>query len=144
MIKVDKLFVATKAFVYYKGKILLLQESGNYGEGSNEGKFDVPGGRIEPGQRFDKSLLREIREETGLSVTLGRPFFVDEWRPKVKGQQWQIVGTFFEVFAKNNKVILSKDHSNYIWIDPKDYTQYQSLLNSVKNAFGQYIKIKYL
>src|SRR5258708_5664220 len=70
-----KLFVATKAFIVYNGKVLILQESNKYTDGSNEGKFDVVGGRIVPGERFDESLLREIEEETGLEVKIGKPFF---------------------------------------------------------------------
>jgi len=57
---IDKLFVATKAFVKFQGKILILRESSGYKDGVNVGKFDVPGGRIKPGQRFDESLQREI------------------------------------------------------------------------------------
>tara|TARA_Y100000034_G_scaffold132299_1_gene194941 strand:+ start:1240 stop:1539 length:300 start_codon:yes stop_codon:yes gene_type:complete len=94
-----KVFTAMKAFIIYDGKVLLLRESTKYKDGANAGKFDVVGGRVEPGQRFDESLLREIKEETGLTVTLGKPFFVNEWRPTVRGEQWQIIGTFFECFA---------------------------------------------
>src|SRR5258708_20961101 len=82
-----KLFVATKAFIVYNGKVLILQESNKYTDVSNEGKFDVVGGRIVPGERFDESLLREIEEETGLEVKIGKPFFVNEWRPVVKNER---------------------------------------------------------
>jgi 8-oxo-dGTP diphosphatase len=73
------LFAATKAFILYQGKVLLLRESTQYSDGSNAGGYDVVGGRVTPGERFDESLLREIREETGLSVRIGRPFFMNEW-----------------------------------------------------------------
>ena len=55
---VDKIFVAMKAFIVHSGKVLLLRESSKYSDGSNAGKFDVVGGRVEQGQRFDESLLR--------------------------------------------------------------------------------------
>jgi 8-oxo-dGTP diphosphatase len=90
-----KLFVATKAFIVYNGKILVVRESNQYKDGSNAGKYDVIGGRMEPGQHFRDSLIREIQEETGLTVTVGKPFFVNEWRPVVKDEPWQIVGIFF-------------------------------------------------
>ena len=126
---VDKLFVATKAFIMYEGKVLLLKESAEYKDGVNEGTFDVVGGRVEPGQRFDESLLREIKEETGLDVKVGRPFFTNEWRPEVRGEQWQIVGTFFECFSDSKDVVLSEDHSDFVWIDPKDYKKYNLIEN---------------
>lgn len=133
-----KLFAATKAFIVYNGKVLLLKESTKYADGANAGKFDVVGGRVKPGQRFDESLIREIQEETGLEVKIGRPFFVNEWRPVVRGEQWQIIGTFFECFADNDQVKLSEDHDEFVWIDPVDYQKY-NLIDNLLPAFAAYI-----
>lgn len=138
--EVNKIFVATKAFVLYEGKVLILRESGKYIDGTNVGKYDVVGGRVEPGQRFDESLRREITEETGLEVQIGRPFFVNEWRPVVRGEQWQIVGTFFECMAESDAVQLSSDHDEYLWIDPKDYVKY-NIIDNLIPAFESYITI---
>lgn len=135
---IDKIFVATKAFVVHNGKVLLLRESAKYDDGANEGRFDVVGGRVEPGQRFDESLLREIKEETGLDVTIGRPFFVNEWRPVVRGEHWQIVGTFFECHSDSDQTTLSKDHSEFVWIDPKEYKNYQLIENLIP-AFESFL-----
>src|SRR3989338_9321118 len=115
-----KLFVATKAFIIHDNKVLCLKESAKYVDGANRGKFDVVGGRLKPGERFDESLLRETKEETGLDVTIGKPFCVQEWRPVVRGEQWQIVGIFFECHATSPEVILSADHDAYEWINPKE------------------------
>ena len=134
-----KLFVATKAFIVYNNKILILKESSQYKEGSNSGKYDVVGGRIKPGQRFDESLLREIKEETGLSVKIGKPFFVGEWRPVVNGEQWQVVGTFFECFADSDSVILSEDHEEFKWINPEEY-QKIDLIDNLFQAFENYLR----
>lgn len=135
---IDKLFVATKAFIIHDGKVLLLRESSKYADGTNAGKFDIVGGRVEPGERFDDSLLREIKEETGLTVTIGRPFYVNEWRPSVRGENWQIVGTFFECNANSNVVTLSDDHSEYIWIDPKNYKDYE-IIENLHEVFENYL-----
>ena len=134
-----KLFTATKAFIVYNGKVLLLKESMKYTDGSNAGKFDVVGGRVKPGQRFDESLIREIQEETGLNIKIGRPFFVNEWRPIVRGEQWQIVGTFFECFSESDKVLLSEDHEEYVWIDPKEYKKY-NLIDNLIPAFEEWLQ----
>src|SRR3989344_4507478 len=159
-----KLSPATKAFIVYDQKVLLLKESAKYEDGMNAGKFDVVGGRVKPGQRFDKSLIREIQEEIGLIARIGNPFFVNEWRPvvngikpqsklwtqntdsslqqavgyydKIKGEPWQIVGIFFECFADTDKVVLSKDHEEYIWIDPKEYKKY-NLIDGLIPAFAR-------
>jgi len=133
-----KIFTATKAFIVYNGKVLILEESSKYKDGANAGKYDVVGGRVKPGQRFDESLLREIKEETGLEVKIGRPFFVNEWRPVVRGEQWQIVGTFFECFAFSDQVSLSKDHEDFQWIDPKDHKEY-NLIENLAPVFESYL-----
>ena len=135
---INKLFVATKAFIEYEGKILILQESGKYVDGTNVGRYDVPGGRVEPGQRFDESLRREIKEETGLEVEVGGPFYVGEWRPQVRGEQWQIVGIFFMCKAKSSVVVLGEDHGAYEWIDPKNFETY-NLIENLKPAFRAYL-----
>ena len=135
---IDKLFVATKAFVMYNGKVLLIKESTQYSDGSNAGKFDVVGGRVNQGERFDVSLLREVKEETGLAVEIGRPFFVNEWRPVVRGEQWQVVGTFFECFSESNMVTLSEDHDEYIWINPRDYKKY-NIIDEIIPAFESFL-----
>jgi len=134
-----QLFIATKAFIRYRGKILILKESLKYNDGSNTGKFDVAGGRVELGQNFEKSLLREIKEETGLEVKIGKPFFVGEWRPKIRNKQWQIVGVFFECFAKSSKVKLSKDHESFQWIDPRQFGKFPIIPN-LKEAFKNYLQ----
>ncbi len=136
---VSKLFAATKAFIKRDGKILLVREATSYQDGSNAGKFDIVGGRVEMGQRFDESLLREIKEETGLLATIGKPFFVNEWRPVVRGEEWQIIGVFFECEAGAGDIVLSEDHSEYLWIDPVDYKNYP-LIENLHPAFEAYLQ----
>ena len=133
-----KLFTAVKAFINYNDKILILKESTKYKDGANAGRFDVVGGRVKPGQRFDESLMREIKEETGLSVKIGNPFYVGEWRPVVRGEQWQIVGTFFECISDSDDVVLSEDHEDFEWINPKEYRNFELIENLIP-AFEKYM-----
>ncbi|MEK7615643.1 MAG: NUDIX hydrolase [Patescibacteria group bacterium] len=133
-----KLFVATKGFINYKGKVLIVRESVKYKDATNVAKFDIVGGRMEVGQRFDESLLREVKEETGLEVKIGKPFFVNEWRPVVRGEQWQIVGIFFECTTASETVTLSQDHDKFEWIDPKKYQDYP-VIENLYPAFEAYL-----
>ncbi|MBN2305943.1 MAG: NUDIX domain-containing protein [Anaerolineae bacterium] len=50
--------------VEHQGKCLLLK-------GLHTGKYVLPGGGIEIGERVTAALQREVREETGLSVSVG-------------------------------------------------------------------------
>jgi 8-oxo-dGTP diphosphatase len=137
---VNKVFTATKAFVFYKGKVLILRESTQYQEGTNSGRYDIPGGRIIPGQRYDESLLREVKEETGLEVRIRRPFHVDEWRPKIDGEEWQVVGIFFECLSDSDRVILSRDHDSYSWINPKEHQKFE-MIPGLERAFTSFSKL---
>ena len=125
------MFVATKAFIICDDEVLLLRESSNYKDPAHTDKLDLPGGRVELGQKFDESLLREIKEETGLDVEIGKPFFVNESYPTVRGENWQIIRIFFECNSKSKNVILSEDHSEFIWIKPEEYAKYNLIENLI-------------
>ena len=137
----QKLFLAIKAFIVHNGKVLIVRESPKNPVGTNPNKYDVVGGRLEPGERFDECLMREIKEETGLSVVIKQPFVVNEWRPVVRGEHWQIVGVFFECVAESDAVQLSTDHDDYKWIDPKDYKKYP-LIENLNPVFEAYLRVE--
>ena len=102
----------------HEGKVLVLREASQYADGTHYGQYDFPGGRVEPGEHIDTALIREVKEETGLEVEIGKPIFVADWSPVVKGVQLQIFGIFFLCTAKNADVVLSSDHDAYEWINP--------------------------
>jgi 8-oxo-dGTP diphosphatase len=137
-----RLFVAMKAFIIHSGKVLILRESSKYQDGSQIGQFDFPGGRVKPGERFDEGLIREVREETGLHVRLGRPIAVNEWRPVVRDEPWQIVGAFILCESDTDQVTLSEDHDEYQWIDPKDYAHLPIIPTNIP-AFEAYLDLKH-
>lgn len=138
MEETPRLFVATKGFICHNGNVLIIRESQQYVDGVHAGLFDVVGGRMTPGERFDNSLRREAKEETGLDVRVGAPFFVGEWRPRVKGELWQVVGIFFECLADTDQVALSSDHSDYKWIEPAAFSQ-ENLIPRLNLAFEAYL-----
>ena len=141
MENIQKMFAAVKALISHNEKILLVKESSKYSEGTQEGKFDVIGGRINPGEKIEEALMREVKEETGLQVKIKEAFFVNEVFPIVKGEKWQIIRIFFKCETDQENVHLSQDHDKYIWINPKDYAQYPIIENLIP-VFEEYLKIK--
>ena len=136
-----KLFVATKGFVRNNGKILIVRESSGYHDGTRAEEYDLPGGRITPGEDLKVALAREVHEETGLQVGVGDPFFVSdaEPRPVVRGEEWHIVRTFFVCDASGTDVRLSEDHDAYLWIDPVEYRTY-GIIGNLFSAFEAYLR----
>jgi len=133
------LFIALKACIEYKGKVLILREAKSYTDGANIGQYDIPGGRMKPGESVHKVLKREVLEETGLKIDILSPLKVSEWFPVVGGQHWQVVGVFFRCQAFSDKVILSIDHDKFEWIEPKNYKEYP-IINNLSSVFEEYLK----
>lgn len=117
--------IATKALIVNdKGEILILREASTYEEGTNVGRYHLPGGRLNPGEAFLNGLEREVDEETGLKIEIGKPIYVGEWRPVIKGIQNQIVAIFFICKPLSENVNLSEEHDDYKWALPKDISRY--------------------
>ena len=56
---------ATICEIVKKGKILLqLKKTGKFGEG----KWNGPGGKLDPGESPRQGVIREVKEETGLTI----------------------------------------------------------------------------
>ncbi len=134
-----KQFIATKAFIVKDGKVLILRESAKYEDGTNVSHFDLPGGRLTPGEHLADALRREVKEETGLIIHVGNTISVGEWRPIVRNEQWQIIGIFFECSTEDSTIILSQDHDDFQWIDPHDYKNY-NLIDNLKPIFVSYLQ----
>ena len=113
-----KLFVAAKACILNKdNQLLLVRESNSYLDASNVGKWDIPGGRLDVSETLKEGLLREVREEVGLSVTSYDLFDVHDTFVEKNNERWHIVRLFYKVSCDNTAVKLSTDHDAYAWID---------------------------
>lgn len=49
------------------GRLLMILR----GHDPGKGLWSIPGGRVEPGETAEQAVVREVREETGLSVRCG-------------------------------------------------------------------------
>ncbi|MEK7538352.1 MAG: NUDIX domain-containing protein [Patescibacteria group bacterium] len=59
-----KIYIGVYGIIINDGRILLIKKA----RGPYKGMYDLPGGGIEYGESFEKTLEREFLEETGLKV----------------------------------------------------------------------------
>jgi 8-oxo-dGTP diphosphatase len=64
--------VGVGAVVVHDGRVLLIRR----GKEPLRGRWVVPGGTVEPGETLHDALVREVREETGLTVEPGEVVLV--------------------------------------------------------------------
>lgn len=131
--------IAMKAIIVHNGTFLVVREASTYQEGTNLGKWQLPGGRINPGEPFLDGLKREIKEETGLDVTVGDPVYVGEWFPVIKDVPNQIVGVFFICTPLTDEVVLSEEHDTYQWVTPQAYANLTTV-SSEKGAIEAFAR----
>jgi len=60
-----------KAFIVHDGKILIVKERVKR-HGEETIIYDLPGGGIEPGENLYEALHREVMEEVGLNISIGK------------------------------------------------------------------------
>ena len=96
------------------GCCLLLKRSIN--SKGNPGKWDLPGGKVDAGESFDQGLLREVAEETGLTISLQRVLGAAE----SESPTMKIVYLILEGRVESGQVCLSSEHDEYAWGDRRD------------------------
>lgn len=131
--------IACKGLIMHDGKLLILREAETYVEGSNTGKWHLPGGRLNPGEPFLDGLKREILEETGLTVTVGDVLYVGEWFPVIRDIPNQIVGMFFACFATSRDVKVSEEHDEFKWVSEDELGNFQIMdpdPEAIRRAFA--------
>ncbi|MFC1806293.1 NUDIX domain-containing protein [Planctomycetota bacterium] len=78
----------------------------------NRGKWEMPGGKAEAGEAFADALIREVAEETGLTVSLERAAgLVERELPHV-----HVVTVIMEARLLAGDVHLSEEHDEAAWV----------------------------
>lgn len=120
--------VAAKAAILSPdGKVLILREAATGKNNTKVGYWGLIGGRLEPGETFEAALTREILEETGLTVRVGKPLYVGEWHPVIRDVPHQIIAIFMECYSDTVDVRLSSEHDEFAWIKPADRSSYDMM-----------------
>jgi 8-oxo-dGTP diphosphatase len=107
--------VAVKAVIIKENRALVLCRSKGEMEGSfmnSYQKWDLPGGGLHFFEKAEEGLVREIAEETSLTVSIGPPLSLFD---VIKHHIHLCIFTYACEW-KQGEVVLSEEHEAYYWM----------------------------
>lgn len=101
-----KIRLAVRGLLLHQDKLLLV----NAWPGGTSDLLCAPGGGVEPHSSLPDNLIREMKEETGLDVTVGRQVLVNEFHDQ--SRDFHQVDIYFRVYATDAQI-------DPDWVDPE-------------------------
>lgn len=137
--RVNKFGVASKAVILNGNKFLLIKKRKL--DDLSKVEWDIPGGRLEFGERPQETILREIREEVHLNVRIIGVSNV--W--SVKLDNFQLVGITFICEYLGGDLKTSKEHTKALWVEFSKIEELEIphwLRTDIELAVKAYLKLK--
>jgi nucleoside triphosphatase len=103
-----------------EGRVLLCRMAPD--RGVFPGQWALPGGGVEPGERIEAALRREVREELGIDLAAATPLlFKDDVLEKTLGEgRSELLHMVFLVYAcrpASTEIALNEEFSEFSWAD---------------------------
>ena len=102
--------IAVKAFIIKDGKLLLLKRRPN--DPNKPGTWDIPGGRLDPGENPHAGVQREALEEAGLKIAVHVPIDIHHFT-RDDGQLITMI--IFLCTLEDESITLSEEHTESNW-----------------------------
>jgi 8-oxo-dGTP diphosphatase len=115
--------VCVGAAIFYRNELLLLRRVVDF-----PGMWELPGGSVEREEQLEDALAREIREETGLTVGGGRPYFATKFEtvgPRGKPIVVVAIEYLFEISAREKIRVSVSEHDGAAWVRREDLVRYR-------------------
>lgn len=85
------------------------------------GLWEFPGGKVENGESKKDALIREIKEETGLDITVGDLF----WEEKVDYSKKRVHLFFYNcLLTKQNQQVECHEIDDFKWVKKSQLNDY--------------------
>ena len=110
LVRVKRIPVAA-AIINRGGRILLARRCDG---GPRDGSWEFPGGKIEADETPEEALVREIREELGVTISTGRQIGVVDWDyAEISVRLIGISATLAENGIETSDLV---DHDRVVWV----------------------------
>jgi len=131
---------ACASTIIYQGKILIVRRANT--ENFLPGVWELPGGKKKAFESTKKGLLREIREETGLTkIKIIKLLSLFEYSVhKNENYHDTVQINFLCELEEEQPVVLSSEHQDFLWVGEETYFRYKmtdQVKAVIKEAFGQ-------
>ncbi len=104
------------------------------------GKWLLPGGKIDKHETSIEGLRRELTEELFVKdFKVKGVFDVDAWPEKDEGY---CVITYIVELPKNQKIKLSDEHTEYVWVKRGDLHKYDFWNSKIKERIEKFFQNK--
>ena len=104
--------LAVKAFIVHNNKLLVVKRSKDDIQMPNI--WELPGGRLNPGEDPFLGIIREVREETGLYIKPLLPMSINHFQ-RDDGQTITMIVSFCKPIG--GRLNISHEHQDIEWID---------------------------
>ena len=109
-------FEVVSCFIEMNGEILLLHRQDNKSEGNTWG---VPAGKVEAGESLEQAMIRETKEEIGISID--QTELVHKHKLFVRYPEYDFYYHIFHIDFSTKPVLTiePKEHKDFTWVTPK-------------------------
>ncbi|MDX8029375.1 NUDIX domain-containing protein [Lentzea sp. BCCO 10_0856] len=118
------------AIVEDGGKVLLLKRPADDFMG---GIFELPSGKVEPGEDLKSALVREVEEETGLQVAVATAYLGSFDYLSGSGKKSRQFN--FVVAVEATEPVVLQEHDEFLWAPIEDELP---VTDAVKTVFEAY------
>lgn len=119
-----KVQIVTSAFIQDNNKFLIVKRAAD--ETFLPNMWELPGGKVEPEENPNISVLREIQEECGLKIAVIKPGVINSYISNERNIHYVEIFYFCRIVDKRIEIKLSKEHSQYSWISRVELENFQS------------------
>ncbi len=118
-----KTYFVVTGIVKHKGKVLILKKSSK--DYNYPNRWSFCSGYVKEFEAAEDSVLREIKEETGLNAKIIKKGKLFQKNDKKNKKRWVIMPFLCEV--KSRKVKLDHENIDFVWINYKEINNYSTV-----------------